>query len=42
MTIAIDFDGTIVEHCYPHIGKEIPFAMETCSGKDALNAKKKW
>lgn len=29
MTIAIDFDGTIVEHCYPHIGKEIPFAIET-------------
>lgn len=29
MTIAVDFDGTIVEHCYPHIGKEIPFAIET-------------
>lgn len=29
MTIAIDFDGTIVEHCYPHIGKEIPFAIDT-------------
>ena len=29
MTIAVDFDGTIVEHRYPAIGKEIPFATET-------------
>lgn len=29
MTIAVDFDGTIVEHAYPEIGKEIPFAIET-------------
>jgi len=29
MTIAIDFDGTIVEHRYPHIGRELPFAIET-------------
>ena len=29
MTIAVDFDGTIVEHKYPEIGKEIPFATET-------------
>ena len=29
MTIAVDFDGTIVEHKYPRIGKEIPFAVET-------------
>ncbi len=29
MTIAVDFDGTIVEHAYPKIGKEIPFATET-------------
>lgn len=29
MTIAVDFDGTIVEHLYPKIGKEIPFAIET-------------
>ncbi|WP_163219430.1 BT0820 family HAD-type phosphatase [Bacteroides sp. 224] len=29
MIIAVDFDGTIVEHCYPKIGKEIPFATET-------------
>ena len=29
MVIAVDFDGTIVEHKYPHIGKEIPFAIAT-------------
>lgn len=29
MIIAIDFDGTIVEHRYPEIGKEIPFATTT-------------
>lgn len=29
MTIAIDFDGTIVEHEYPKIGREIPFAIDT-------------
>ena len=29
MVIAIDFDGTIVEHRYPLIGKELPFAIDT-------------
>ena len=29
MTIEVDFDGTIVEHKYPAIGKELPFAIET-------------
>lgn len=29
MIIAVDFDGTIVEHRYPSIGREIPFAIET-------------
>ncbi|MFA6813388.1 MAG: hypothetical protein WCR45_09955 [Bacteroidaceae bacterium] len=29
MVIAVDFDGTIVEHRYPKIGNEIPFAVET-------------
>jgi len=28
MVIAVDFDGTIVEHEYPKIGKPIPFALE--------------
>ena len=29
MVIAVDFDGTIVEHRYPLIGKELPFAIDT-------------
>ncbi len=29
MTIAVDFDGTIVEHAYPRIGKEMLFAFDT-------------
>ena len=29
MIIAVDFDGTIVEHRYPKIGEERPFATET-------------
>ncbi|HKC68765.1 MAG TPA: hydrolase [Bacteroidia bacterium] len=27
--IAVDFDGTIVEHAYPAIGKEMLFAFDT-------------
>ncbi|EDM26753.1 hypothetical protein LNTAR_18940 [Lentisphaera araneosa HTCC2155] len=29
LTIAIDFDGTCVEHKYPDIGKEMPGASQT-------------
>ena len=29
MIIAVDFDGTIVEHRYPDIGRERPFATDT-------------
>ncbi len=29
MVIAVDFDGTIVTHDYPNIGKPIPFAIQT-------------
>lgn len=29
MILAIDFDGTIVQHEYPRIGREIPFAVHT-------------
>lgn len=29
MIIAVDFDGTIVEHDYPRIGREKPFAIDT-------------
>ncbi len=29
MRIAVDFDGTVVEHKYPEIGEEMLFAFET-------------
>lgn len=29
LTIAVDFDGTIVEHKYPEIGEEMLFAFDT-------------
>ena len=29
MILAVDFDGTIVEHKYPKIGREKPFAIDT-------------
>jgi len=29
LKIAVDFDGTIVEHKYPEIGKEVMFALQT-------------
>ena len=29
MVIAVDFDGTIVTHEYPKIGKPIPFAIDS-------------
>ena len=29
MTIAVDFDGTIVTNKYPRIGNELPFATDT-------------
>ncbi|WP_299581753.1 BT0820 family HAD-type phosphatase [uncultured Sunxiuqinia sp.] len=29
LTIAVDFDGTIVEHKFPAIGNELPFATHT-------------
>ncbi|MDR2836577.1 MAG: HAD hydrolase family protein [Bacteroidales bacterium] len=28
LIIAVDFDGTIVEHRYPEIGKKIPYSFE--------------
>lgn len=37
MIIAVDFDGTIVEHMYPSIGRTRPFAFETLK---ALQSKK--
>lgn len=29
MVIAVDFDGTVVEHDYPRLGAPIPFAIDT-------------
>ncbi len=29
MIIAVDFDGTIVKHKYPALGKEMPYAIKT-------------
>lgn len=37
--IAIDFDGTIVEHRFPDIGKPVPGAIETMRECVALGAK---
>ncbi|GHV08840.1 hypothetical protein FACS1894160_3790 [Bacteroidia bacterium] len=28
MVIAVDFDGTIVEHLYPRIGNPVPYAID--------------
>jgi len=36
MIIAVDFDGTIVEHKYPAIGKEIPFAIEKIAARTSF------
>jgi len=37
--IAVDFDGTIVDHEYPEIGKEKLFAFQTLRELDKLGAK---
>lgn len=34
MIIAIDFDGTIVTHEYPHIGELVPYARECINALD--------
>lgn len=31
MIIAVDFDGTMVEHRYPDIGADVPGAFEWCA-----------
>jgi hypothetical protein len=36
--IAVDFDGTIVEHAYPQIGKEKLFAFQTLKELEKLGA----
>ncbi len=37
--IAVDFDGTIVEHEYPEIGKEMLFAFQTLKELEKLGAR---
>jgi hydroxymethylpyrimidine pyrophosphatase-like HAD family hydrolase len=37
MIIAVDFDGTIVEHKYPSIGRIRPFAFETLKALQSKN-----
>lgn len=37
--IAVDFDGTIVEHAYPEIGKEKLFAFQTLKQLDKMGAR---
>ena len=37
--IAVDFDGTIVEHSYPEIGKEKLFAFQTLKELEKLGAR---
>lgn len=37
--IAVDFDGTIVEHAYPKIGKEMLFAFATLKALQARGHK---
>ena len=38
LTIAVDFDGTLVENQYPEIGKPILFAFETLKAlQEAVN-----
>jgi len=39
MYIAVDFDGTIVEHRFPHIGPPVPGALEWLLTFQTLGAK---
>lgn len=39
MIIAVDFDGTIVEHKYPNLGKPVPGAIKVLRVFNQLNFK---
>jgi len=39
MYIAVDFDGTIVDHAYPDIGKPVPHALDWLTIWQAYGAK---
>lgn len=38
MNICIDFDGTIADHCFPHIGEPVPGAFEYMKWFQGLGA----
>lgn len=38
-TIAVDFDGTVVDHRYPEVGPSVPFAVETLRDLNRLGYK---
>ncbi|MFA5599120.1 MAG: hypothetical protein WDA06_00850 [Phenylobacterium sp.] len=37
--VAVDFDGTVVDHCYPDIGSEVPGAEEWLKKLDSAGVK---
>lgn len=37
--VAVDFDGTIVEHCYPDIGPEVSGAVDTLIWLNKIGAR---
>lgn len=37
--IAVDFDGTVVDHRYPEVGPSVPFAVETLRDLNRLGYK---
>ncbi len=39
MYIAVDFDGTLVEHAYPRLGTELPRAFHFLSALQSLGVK---
>ena len=39
MKIAVDFDGTIVDHRYPEIGEEMLFAFDTLKALQSIECK---
>jgi hypothetical protein len=40
MIVAVDFDGTCVEHMYPLVGEDAPGAVETSSGSSVIDWRK--
>jgi hypothetical protein len=38
MIVAVDFDGTCVDHCYPQIGNEVPGAVSYLKFLQSIDA----